>query len=1112
MTRTLRVLLVEDSEDDAVLLLDALRAGGFDPHAARVETEAAFRASLAAEPWDLAIADYVLPRFSGVAAIRIARDTAPDLPIIMVSGKAGEDTAVEAMRAGADDYILKGSLSRLVPAVERELQDAAVRRERRQAEVALRDALYRAQQYLDVAGVMLLALDRDGRVTLINRRGLEMLGCRAEEVFGKVWIEDFIPAGMREKVWDTFHQLMAGEVAPVEYSENPVLRCSGEERLLAFHNALLWDDGGRVTGTLSSGEDITERKQAEAELRLLSTALESAANGVVITDTAGTVIWVNPAVTWLTGYQREELIGQNPHILKSGRQSRAFYREMWDTICSGKVWHGQLVNRRRDGTFYTEEMTITPVRAAGGDITHFVAVKEDITERNRTEAALRASEARFRSLFEDNQAVMLLIDPETGQITDANRAAAAYYGYSRETLLQMSIWQINTLSPDEVRGEMARAKAEERRHFLFRHRLAGGEVRDVEVYSGPVTFTDRTLLYSIVFDITERKQAEEALQDSEARYRAISEASTEGIAIHENGIILEANTIIAEHLGYTPEEMVGQSLFRFLAPESREEVVRRMQAGDPGPYVAVSLHRDGSKTIGEMRARNFIYHDRPVRMVAMRDITERVRAEEALRKSEERFRQLADAMPQLVWTANPDGRVDYYNMRYREYAGISPTTEGHYQWAPVLHPDDVAPTEVAWRHAVSTGEKYQIEHRVRMADGTYRWHLSRGLPVRDDQGRIIKWYGTATDIDDLKVFQEERERLLAQLDATINSTAIGFLIYDIENRITRANTAAEEMLGMTLREMQQPPPERINRLRVEWPDGRPLAPDDAPAARALRGETVRDTILVLHPLDGRTLWVGVSAAPIRTLDGQLLGAVQTFADITALHALQEQQQDLIRTISHDLRAPLAVIQGYADLLHDALTQQGDTGMLRSGVDSIRRGAQRMSVMIQDLVDSARLEGGQLVLERQPVDLRVYLDDYLRRIAVTMEVERIHVDVPDDVPPVCADYNRLERVFTNLLSNAMKYSDPGTPVLVRARKINGFVQVSVTDRGRGIAPDDLPYLFERFFRAEGGRGIEGIGLGLYITRMLVEAHGGSIWVESEPGQGSTFYFTLPIAEG
>jgi PAS domain S-box-containing protein len=136
------------------------------------------------------------------------------------------------------------------------------------------------------------------------------------------------------------------------------------------------------------------------------------------------------------------------------------------------------------------------------------------------------------------------------------------------------------------------------------------------------------------------------------------------------------------------------------------------------------------------------------------DITERKEAEDALRKSEQRFHSLADSMPQLVWTALPDGTVDYYNQRYQEYREIR-QNQGEWDWAPVLHPDDLQPTVEAWRHSVATGEIYQIEHRVRMADGSFRWHLSRGVPSFDETGTILRWFGTATDIHELKMAEEK---------------------------------------------------------------------------------------------------------------------------------------------------------------------------------------------------------------------------------------------------------------------------------------------------------------------------------------------------------------------
>ena len=375
-------------------------------------------------------------------------------------------------------------------------------------------------------------------------------------------------------------------------------------------------------------------------------------------------------------------------------------------------------------------------------------------------------------------------------------------------------------------------------------------------------------------------------------------------------------------------------------------------------------------------------------------------------------------------------------------------------------------------------------------------------------GAVSIWH----DISKRERALEELQRRTAELDATLNSMADGLIIYSPAGEILLDNPAARRLLDGLLieEEFRSELPQWLSRY-ASTPDGKPLILEEEPAYRASRGETVIGDVLEFRQKDGTKIRVSVSAAPIRQRDDAIIGVASTYTDITRLYELQEQREIYIHTISHDLRAPLAVMQGHAQVIQEYLQQQRINGILQSGTDAILRGAQRMNVMIQDLVDAARLEGGQLHLELQPVDLQTYLPDLLQRAAAAMETDRVRLDLPDDLPPVRADYNRLERIVTNLLSNALKYSDPGTPVHIRAHHVDGQVEVSLTDQGRGIDPEDLPHLFERFYRVKGERKAERIGLGLYITRMLVEAQGGLVRVKSEVGKGSTFYFTLPLAE-
>ncbi|MHB1416734.1 MAG: sensor histidine kinase [Chloroflexota bacterium] len=364
----------------------------------------------------------------------------------------------------------------------------------------------------------------------------------------------------------------------------------------------------------------------------------------------------------------------------------------------------------------------------------------------------------------------------------------------------------------------------------------------------------------------------------------------------------------------------------------------------------------------------------------------------------------------------------------------------------------------------------------------------------------------------VQALAEEAERRAAELEATVMAIAEGLVACGPEGEIVRMNAQAERLFGYTAEERLLPLAERLRRRQAQTQNGRPFPPEMAPMARALRGETVSAVVMsVLPPAAEKRTWLSASGAPIRAPDGRVLGAVATFADITVLQELQMQREDDIRAISHDLRHPLTIVSGQAQILGRALARRGAEPGELSSVAAIVAGSNRMKLMIQDLVDSARLEGGHLRLQRRPVDMSDLLNDMKARLINAVDSGRVGIAAPANLPRALADPERVERILMNLISNALKYSPPEMPVTVSVAGGAGEVITSVADRGPGIPPAEVPRLFRRYYRVEGvGEGREGLGLGLYITKGLVEAHGGRIWVESEPGQGCTFSFTLPLA--
>ncbi|TLM65863.1 MAG: PAS domain S-box protein [Deltaproteobacteria bacterium] len=350
---------------------------------------------------------------------------------------------------------------------------------------------------------------------------------------------------------------------------------------------------------------------------------------------------------------------------------------------------------------------------------------------------------------------------------------------------------------------------------------------------------------------------------------------------------------------------------------------------------------------------------------------------------------------------------------------------------------------------------------------------------------------------------------LAQLERILSTATDGIVAIDKQGRYFYANEAAERILGIPkaeiLRRTFDQVPWKITSLK-----GNPLPLEETAFQKVLQAQSgVYGIKLAIEREDGQRVITLTNAAPLYDAAGTFDGMVAVFTDISEQHEIQERINAFHHTLAHDLRGPLTVIIGHAEILKEVLgTGRADSGSLQN-LSEILNGAEKMNKMIEDLVDSARLEGGQFTLAKTAVDLKRFLLTLLHCAEGAIPADRLAVEIPEDLPWVAADPDRLERIFQNLLSNALKFSPAGSKVIVQARRADDEIIVSVTDKGKGIAPEDCSHLFRRYFQVKGEQSAKGAGLGLYISRLLVEAHGGHIWVVSKVGEGSTFHFTLPV---
>ena len=356
--------------------------------------------------------------------------------------------------------------------------------------------------------------------------------------------------------------------------------------------------------------------------------------------------------------------------------------------------------------------------------------------------------------------------------------------------------------------------------------------------------------------------------------------------------------------------------------------------------------------------------------------------------------------------------------------------------------------------------------------------------------------------------KEKAEGHAAEMDALLESLHDGVVVLDAAGRITMSNDPARRILDLPAPAGDDAARSPVQ-IHLHELDGRPVPAGDSPFQAVLRGERFSGREYLLLRPGAAAVQVSFSGSAIHDGSGAVTCALAVCRDVTELRALERLRQEYVSLISHDLRNPLTAILFVADFLQGRMEQQGAADSARQ-LQSIQHEAERMNAMISDLLESAHMDSGGLALRRSPTDLLALVGAL--RVRLGRESGRVQVRAPAEgvIPHVHVDSAHVERVIMNLLTNAFKYSAPGSPVTIHIEPAAAEVRVSVADVGRGIASGDLARVFDRFFRVSRSDHVQGMGLGLYICRMIVQEHGGRIWAESVVGEGSTFIFTLPTS--
>jgi PAS domain S-box-containing protein len=722
---------------------------------------------------------------------------------------------------------------------------------------------------------------------------------------------------------------------------------------------------------------------------------------ISIADVKGNIIHVNDRFCAISGYRREELLGQNHRMVKSATHPPEFYRELWRTIGAGQTWHGEVCNRRSNGELYWVDATIVPVLDEAGKPTSYISIRTDITSLKHGEEALRRSEERFSFAVEGAGDGISDWNMVTGE-----RPLSGHYeamlGYGKgEVEPTVKAWE-DSIHPDD----------RDRMQQHLQDYLSGN---------------------SPDYDVQLR------LRCNDGRYKWI----------------LCRGTVVARDDTGNPTRMIG-------------------------------IHSN---------------------------ISERKKAEESVKLASQYSRSLIEASLDPLVTINIDGKITDVNTATEQVTGVVRADLVGSDFA--VYFTDPTQAREGYQQVFAKGFVTDYPLAIRHTSGKIIDVLYNASVYRDDAGKVLGVFAAARDVTERKK-AEESVKLASQYSRSLIEASLDPLVtINIDGKITDVNTATEQVTGVVRADLVG------SDFAVYFTD--PTQAREGYQQVFAKG-FVTDYPLAIRHTSGKIIDVLYNASVYRDDAGKVLGVFAAARDVTerkkAEAALVDARESAERanyaksaflsSMSHELRTPMNAILGFSQMLEYDSSLNADQ---QDNVHEILKGGRHLLELINEVLDLAKIEAGRIDLSMEPVELTCLVEDCRQLILPLAAARQITLRLL--VPPntaVQADRTRLKQVLLNLLSNAIKYNREGGEIRLGLQAAaNRWLRITVADNGGGIAPEDMDQLFQPFTRINAKHSdIEGTGIGLTITRSLVELMGGKVGVDSQVGLGSTFWIELPSA--
>ncbi len=891
--------------------------------------------------------------------------------------------------------------------------------------------------------------------------------------------------------------------------------------------------------------DITDMKKAEIAKLESARKLESFIGnlpGIAFrckNDEHWTMEFMSQQTKKIIGYAPSELIDNNKKhfsdIIHTEDQTY-IKKEIETALIKNEPYEFEYRIVRKDGKIiWVSERGSS--NNQGSNYEYIEGIIIDVSSRKNFERNLIQSEARFRNLFENHDAVKLLINPDDGNIVDANKKASEFYGWTIPELKKMNISDINILSESVISNKIYEVNKKGKKHFEFKHRLKNGNVRDVDVYSTKINEGDDEFLYSIIFDITEKKYIQ-------ARLTLLSEVIEQSpIAVFitdSEGIISYVNKTFTTYTGYEESEVIGKDPSLFNSGRQDQTFYENLWSTIKNGKIFTATLYNKKKTGETFPIREIISpiqnHEGVItNFVALQqDLSELILAKEKAEESNKRYEMVLQGAAGGIYDWDIVNKKVHFNEGWKAMRGYSGDEfiENEEEWSNGIHHEDKEKLFNALQeHFEKKTEIFEFEYRVKHQSGHYIWVYDRGKAFFNDKGEAVRMAGSEIEITERK--KTENELILSKVKLEKNAlellkaqeiTKIGSWYLDIKTNLV---TWTEELYKMYGFDPTKPVPPYTEHMKLFTPESWQVLSTSLAKTR----ETGIPYELELRTVrkDNSNGWMWVRGEVVKDENDKTIGLWGAAQDITNSKQIEEELSDakekaeesnrlksaFLATMNHELRTPLNHILGLSDMIPDMTSDES----IKEFSKLINESGSHLLAIIEDIFDLAMIDKSEVLIRREEFYIRdIYITlmneikDLLNQ-SNKIEVVKLEFNIDSKIvsTKVKTDKSKILIVVSNLLRNAIKFTHKGFIKLSFHIVEQNNIQIIVADSGIGIPKEKQSVIFDVFRQVDDShtREYEGIGIGLAISQRIAAIMGGSIEVESEIGVGSIFKFTIPI---